>query len=228
MMRRINPDKKPIYGAEKKVYETIDNGREVIALFHNEKNPRSMKGRYYLTKILHQLFPEEIPDISFAGGKDGKGVTVAEKIQHDSKHHTLNTLTTKFVQNGHWTHDDVNTRDRIEKEIEASPAVRSLVKKLRTLGVTIDDSGWNFSKRNEQTKTITYLETIEPWFDSLFDHTITKLNYNPTKIHDAIQNSNMEPLKKKRAFLFLERLLKITEEQTMAEKENQIPLKKAA
>ena len=56
-------------GGEKTVYPYPDNSQRVIGVYSSkheflwEKSPEYNKAKFYLTKILHMLFPENIPDI---------------------------------------------------------------------------------------------------------------------------------------------------------------------
>lgn len=55
-------------GGERKVYEDLDHPDRLIKVAHNylEEAPNFIKARFYLTKILHLLFPKNIPDMKAA------------------------------------------------------------------------------------------------------------------------------------------------------------------
>lgn len=82
-MKKINPDKftpenllgQP--GGEKSVYEDPDNPDLAIGIFHTyrKETPHQVKARFYLTKILHLLFPKNVPDIHMASS-DPHAITV--------------------------------------------------------------------------------------------------------------------------------------------------------
>lgn len=68
-MRTINPESlRPgdILGGgrEKNVYRDTENPEQVVGLFHEqvEESPETVKGRYYLTKIVRELLPGVFPD----------------------------------------------------------------------------------------------------------------------------------------------------------------------
>lgn len=55
-------------GSEKKVFLSPHNPERVIGIFHEyrEETPEQVKGRFYLTKILHALYPQHIPELHLA------------------------------------------------------------------------------------------------------------------------------------------------------------------
>lgn len=67
---KINREKLKILGAgtEKRVYEDPNNSDRALGVFHENKteSAEKAKGRFYLTKILHLLFPQNVPDMHLA------------------------------------------------------------------------------------------------------------------------------------------------------------------
>src|SRR3989338_10688468 len=57
------------HGSEKRVFHDVDHPRGVVGVFHDEVNyrgPEYAKAQFYLTKILHLLLPNNIPDMHLA------------------------------------------------------------------------------------------------------------------------------------------------------------------
>ena len=76
-------------GGEKKVYQDPKNPDRVVGIFreHIEETPNQIKARFYLTKILHLLFPKNIPDMHWAGSEPN--AYQADRKEHDERHATL-------------------------------------------------------------------------------------------------------------------------------------------
>lgn len=55
-------------GGEKTVYELQNDPKKVVGFFHEsvKETPNIIKARYYLTKIIHLLFPNNVPDMHMA------------------------------------------------------------------------------------------------------------------------------------------------------------------
>ena len=56
-------------GGEKEVFVNQENPEHAIGIFSEysrKETPQQIKGRFYLTKILHLLFPKQIPDMHLA------------------------------------------------------------------------------------------------------------------------------------------------------------------
>ena len=79
-------------GAERTVYPSADHPDRVVGIYHegSEETPRSMKATYYLTKIVHLLFPANIPDVQFAASDpNAVGRT---RVELGEEHKTLKKL----------------------------------------------------------------------------------------------------------------------------------------
>lgn len=83
---KINREKLKILGKgmEKIVYEDPNDTNRAIGFFHEYRSepPEIVKGRFYLTKILHLLFPKNIPDIHMVSSNPN--ALVVDKIDGDS------------------------------------------------------------------------------------------------------------------------------------------------
>jgi len=81
-MKRYAPDtfsvEKPIgAGRERVVYRDSNNPELAVGFFHEyaKEEPEKIKGRFYLTKIVHGLFPNATPDIHLADSRTQALVT---------------------------------------------------------------------------------------------------------------------------------------------------------
>ena len=57
-----------------------------------EKSPNFVKAQFYLTKLVHLLFPENVPDIYFASIKESNKVTVDQRIEVVDGERTKNKI----------------------------------------------------------------------------------------------------------------------------------------
>lgn len=76
------PDLKIGSGSDKTVFTDPSNPEKAVGIFHPsvEETPLQARGRFFLSKILHILFPENIPNIHFSGHNPKAIITT--KIHH--------------------------------------------------------------------------------------------------------------------------------------------------
>jgi hypothetical protein len=89
--RKIKLGEKLGTGAEKTVYTDPDNEKLAKAVFHKEarettsdgteQTPEYIKARFYLTKILHLLYPKNIPDMHMSASEPN--MIVVDRAEHD-------------------------------------------------------------------------------------------------------------------------------------------------
>lgn len=123
-------------GIEKKVYENPHNPERAVGVFHvlRPESQETIKARFYLTKIIHLLFPKNIPDMHSVTS-DPKTIEV-DKIDDDGSLPAENLK--RFVPNYH-----------------------SLVEKLYDLGLAFDhaDVNYKFDKKGD----FYYVDSFLPW-----------------------------------------------------------------
>lgn len=134
---KINREKlKPLGdGAEKMVYENPNNPEQAIGIFHEgePQSPELTKGRFYLTKILHLLFPKNIPDMHLAATEPN--MIGVDRVEDSARSFTLAE--------------------------RSGQAFRDLRVNLDSAGVTFDDYSQNlkFNKKGD----LFYVDSFMPW-----------------------------------------------------------------
>ncbi len=154
-------------GAEKKVYQDKENPDRVVSVRHTRESlSREAKGRFYLTKILHLLFPKNIPNIHLSSAKPN--ITVRKKVELDSAHHTIRE---RYLEKR--TIDESKEKHIFEamSAIANNPKVRALKNDLNNAGVDPETFPGNFGIDNEGYAQ--YIEDFdafaisgEPFFDA--------------------------------------------------------------
>ncbi len=124
-------------GVEKEVYENPHNPKHAVGIFKREaaEFPERVRGRFYLTKILHLLFPDNIPDIHSASS-DPQMIEV-DKIIPDEQAVTKNFK--KF------------NSDYCE-----------LMDKFDALGIILDPAQVNF--KYDFSGNLVYVDSFDPWY----------------------------------------------------------------
>ncbi len=122
-------------GNEKEVFEDLGNPEQAIGVFHayRQESHNRVKARFYLTKILRFIFPEQIADIHLAASDPH--VIVVDKIEGREL-------------------DELKFRED-DKDIEV------FFKSAKELGVWLDYSDFNF-KRDKNGNTV-YVDSFDPW-----------------------------------------------------------------
>lgn len=146
-------------GEEKQVFEHPDKPDRVIAVRKEPEPAESVKEMFYLRKILHFLFPQNIPDVDL----ESPSISVLEKRSRDAGH----------LANEAWKSDRVFGRKKLhfkqyEKMADAAekfgwkmgkdPARANLINELRELGIHIDLVAGNFAYSPEGN--IQFLDTL--------------------------------------------------------------------
>lgn len=179
-------------GRERAVFEHPHSPKRLVREVRNGvvESEKTVKGRYYLTKVLHRLFPENIPDIHAATSLEPQSITV-EKVHLDEKHEALRTLDIADYQG---TITDADHMDLVKRgfEYEKHPAFKQLKLELSVLGVRIDRYATNFSL-TEAGKAM-YVDSFLPWSRTeRLDgggNSVIRLTrqYNPQAIHARIMH----------------------------------------
>lgn len=204
----IDKDQEPFgVGEEKKVYQDKENPDRVIGKYRREKNnPFQVKGSYYLTKILHVLFPKNIPDIHLAAMKPT--VSVRKKVELGTAHHFIREQWLKEEMIGKENEHHIN---RAMSEITNDPKISALKDKLHSAGVDVDNFPGNFGIDDEGNAQ--YIEDFYPFHPSPND--VFAFDYS------ALLKAIMDLPEKERskALKYLERLNDLAEEEKKSLKE---------
>jgi hypothetical protein len=153
----INKGKKLGEGAERTVYEDLNNPDHVIGIFHEKKEEElKTKARFYLTKILHILLPDNIRDIH--ASYSDPNVTINSKVKQNSW---------KF-----WK--------KINYDPETLKEIRLFVNKLEEdLGVGVDSYYKNVMR--DDNGNLVYVDSINPWGKTYM------ANFSPHKLKESIE-----------------------------------------
>lgn len=204
-------------GDEKEIYEhhdpkkivkvTVDDGEGKF----ETGNERYIKAEFYLTKILHLLFPDNIPDIHRASFKHQ--ATVNERKELDETHTTLQEFYHK-VNLG----EDAEIGEKERKAFELSnqrKQTASIIQRLQNMGIKIDRAHQNFAE--DKKGSVIYLDSIIPWSASHRYAPDMKfsVNFNAEQLREIIVDELSEP-EQSRALHYLERLTTLADEECAA------------
>lgn len=178
------------HGTEKNVFGSSDKNKdqqstvikESHADTHDERDFNYVKAQYYLTKILHLLFPKNIPNIHFTTVENGHHVTVEQKIEQDKNPIKNNDDLINFL------------KER-----------GKLLEKFYDLGIFYDDGAKNFGFDNEGN--MIYFDSVNPWRKYIRDDERV-LEINELAFKKAIAELPDER-QREEAGHFLERLKKL-------------------
>ena len=107
-----------------------------------EKSPNYVKAQYYLTKLVHALFPANVPDVYFSSVKDGDKITVDQRIE---------------VVDGERTKKKDSADQDTKRKID-------LVKVgFEKLDLNFDRFDWNFNI--DKDGNAVYMDSFRPWLD---------------------------------------------------------------
>jgi hypothetical protein len=210
--RGFEKEKRIGTGVEKDVYEHPNDSTKVVAEFKfNEKeSTRRLRGRYYLTKILHELLTDNLPDISAATTKPH--TIIMEKKELDEGHRMAHLE--KIYPSKYFTVAPI--REFAEK-VSNDPKTKELISKLKKLGISIDGCWVNFGY--DKKDNLVYVDSsFQPWSGRKG----SKKLYDPEKLKTAIEL--LEPNRKDRAIKWFERLETLAaEEEAESLKERYMP-----
>lgn len=172
-------------GGERAIYNDPEKPEIILKeTKDNKDNPRLHKATFYLNKILHILFPENIPNIHGVRTAGDKTVINVEKITWDENHAELMKLIDSHRKNPPKEWEDP-LGDRIfdiEQKIYEDPDVQNLVSKIRSMGISPDTYGRNFIKTPEGKWK--YIDTDMAWS---YDLEGIKLNFDFTLLEEAVK-----------------------------------------
>ena len=194
-------------GEEKIVFLDSKNKERVIAEakesdFLERETPRQLKGRYYLTQIVHLLLPENIPAVYQASESlDGLQSVDAQHIPHTESHKQL-------VGARHLYKERIAIEEEVAKEI--GKEIHDINSKLADLGfyLEIDDDLVNYIK--DEKGNVQYIETFKPW--EFKDKGYSGVLFDEKLLRKAIGEATDEQVRKK-CNSHLERLLTLFKEE---------------
>lgn len=168
-------------GAEKKVYvspKSETRPESVSAYYHEgmEKSSEIARARFYLTKILHFLFPDNIPDVFFSSAKG----LVLEKMDVGDLHKRFQELLNKKDDK---TPEEKEEIWRLWEQIHYGSHDSDFYNHLKDLIVSLDDCAVNFGKDKEGH--INYVDTFDPWISS--SEGVCR-GYDPVKLKELIDS----------------------------------------
>lgn len=190
-------------GHERRVYEHPRDKEKVVAVEKNseQKTVAEAKGMYYLTKIIHLLLPENIPDVH--SYQTRPSLSVREKVDLGESH---NVLREHVIQDRYLGGLPEDEQSRVLKEhsnIMEDVRTEDLVTKLDELGLRYDYTGVNFGFDKQGNA-----KYIEPFTAFTVDG---KENmYNKEKLLKAI-NEMPDEQKKFWALKYFDRLNELQE-----------------
>ncbi len=154
-------------GLFKEVHEHGSDPDKVYAEFREPLLIEDIKSAFYLRKIMHMFFPQNVPEVSLAGNeKDetGKETTylVAEKVHTDEEHRKSAELNIKRRQVGapSLTLEESSAEAEYAKKIQENPEVKEFIRKANSLGFIIDSRGLNFSIKDG---VVQYMDVNPAW-----------------------------------------------------------------
>ena len=202
-------------GAEARVFRSAERPNIVEKVFKYPDSPERIKGQFYLTKILHLLFPKNIPDVHRATSQPRTIHT--EFVDLDDSHKKLSEYLIQRRQKG--SPDPVmETRDVARsREMHRDQRYISLVKSLEELNPSVDTSTLNYGY--DPDGNIIFVDTFAVWHNR--DGGI-KRAYDPKKLRRKIIKLK-DTDKQRRALWYLEQLERLRDE---AEKKLREKIKK--
>lgn len=174
------------------------------------ESAEAIKARYYLTKILHLLFPDNIPDIHLAQSEPS--MLVAEKINLDEGH-----LVDAKVASNFWHYqapiskEDSDAAEQHFMQIKKNEKYRDFLDSLERMGIVVDPEPINFGKNIDSNNSeLVYLDSINPfWKNSESENAVWSRNFNSDLLELAIKK--LPENKKTKAMYYLKNLLNLFE-----------------
>lgn len=207
-MRRFTEGNQIGRGARKTVFESNEDPEKLVANFHDLKSNDQVKSTFYLGKIAHILFPDNIPDIHAAfNDEGGKGKLYLENAHPDEEHKQHAQYRVDRVEMG--LRDETKVRlsnDYHDKNIN-DPEVIKLADEMERKGLWPDTNGLNFA-RSKDGKVL-YLDSEPGYIDAL---NMRMFNFKPDILKKAIEELP-EGSQKQQALNYFERLIKLTREE---------------
>lgn len=195
-------------GVEKTV--TSYGEKNVLKIYENESDPTILKGRFYMAKILHILYPLTFPTTHNVGrmtnemGDKKHSYIIAEKAIIDDDHRKMGEL----LHNSTAQHvsalseeDQLKYRE-LESKMKEEGRGQDTMAKLSSLSVGFDKQLRNFSK--DASGNDLYLDTVEAFKINALTGK-PSLNYDKSRLELEIDKIPDE-YSRKQALTYLSRL----------------------
>lgn len=198
-------------GNEKKVFINPEDENRVISEIKegSEKDtPRELKGRYYLTKIIHLLLPKNIPDVhQVEESSSGKQTIDTSRISHTKEH----SLLQEMRQPGSGSEEGFESAKKMIVD-DMGAEMHELDLKLEQIGLgfNIDPFVGNYTK--DEAGNVHYLETFKPWQVDVVNKKDLEVLFNEESLRSAIEEIS-DPGTKEVCLQYLERLLTLLAEE---------------
>ncbi|MEK7615619.1 MAG: hypothetical protein AAB420_00250 [Patescibacteria group bacterium] len=207
------------HGLEKAVYENKNNPDQIIGIYLKgwKRKPEVTKARYYLTNILHMLYPKWFYTIHQVGHeqlyKKGTQKTanyfIADKMVLGEDHKRMEEL-------GYL--GDENEKKEIDKRLRSDPQYLDFIQEMERIGMMVghttpggvESTTGNFSKDPEGN--LQYVDTIDPFFDHgrlVWDE--LELAFSPIKLKTRIMEK-LSGHEQVQALAYLDRILVLKNE----------------
>ena len=230
------PDAKPLgEGSERRVFVDPNNESRVIAEKKEgtgRETPQKLKGRFYLTKIVHQLLPENVPDIYQTKSNIATEVVRLYPLEgslHEdqAEEEFIDLITLKLQQTidrermphtpGH-----AALQKALQSNEDPTPAEQQMVTEMAGgmgeldmklekigLGFGIDEHAESYTK--DAKGNVQYLGAFNPWEIDVTDPNKLEVLFDEEGLRGAIEKIPNESVKKE-CTDYLERLLVLKEE----------------
>lgn len=202
-------------GGNKQVFRDSHDDKKVVLEFHKKVDNEQIRGTFYLSKIAHLLFPDNIPNIDIAGNRT-KSYLHMTREDHDPAHSQLNALLLKERDYITRISDEPKLTsaeqamalgEMFEKEFD--PYVRAFCDKAIESGLIIDQLGKNFSHRSGEP--VKYLDVQLAWIYGWNKE--IKLNFDEALLVKSIKRLD-EP-QRTLAGVCLQRLLELVSQKKL-------------
>ena len=169
-------------GREKRVYK-LDEKR-ILALYKDNetKDLLELRQLFYLQKIAHLLFPDNIPDIVQAGVNPSH--YIAEKVDFDETSSVLRQDDLRFWRDLPRRYSDDDRVEEAEKQVEKEVGKSGVIRNLHRAGILIEAIPQNFAI--DPQGIVHYVDTVDVHqYDPRNDVIVT---YDHKKLKRAIES----------------------------------------
>lgn len=207
-------------GQDKRVYIDPKHEERVVARYKDDElpkgygerkidSPERIKAQYYLTKILHLLFPKNIPEMHAAYSKPH--MTKTDRIEHDAdlmEFAILNEKIKKLDENKEpWPQELIDDQIKLSQRSRAKIIESGIEDKIaEEVGIHLDPNEENFTV--DKDGNIWYLETLTPW---RVEDNATILEFDESKLMSAINGLSENDQDK--AHAYLKRLMELQKQE---------------
>ena len=187
------------------MYNDPNNPEKVLAKFKYPEeygSARKLKARYYLSKILHMLFPKNIPDI-YSAGKTEDIVLSLEKKNLDENNKELQKLWMSRSNSFSYLSQE------LAGEIHSDKRYIEFRDSLKEIGIGLNPSPTNLGY--DEDKNLIYVDNdFDPW--RLQKDGEVSFAFNREKLEEAI--GHLDESDQARAVNYLKRIESLAEEES--------------